>query len=286
MRRIRQLSGGYTIRSRGRFAGVSNGSPSIVTTQSVVAGAVLDADSTIASSFTSGTTWANIIAAPADGSLQSAYDLSFTGASSPTFTGSAGSPSAYFALDGGDYVTIAGGNTALINGALKTTGGNPISFWMCGSFVAKSAAASAQSFVGNSGGSGNGFMFSNGTFFDYTNKGALLTRGDTNVNNGTALGNDTSDGTNKFIAFTYDPSTRVAKVYAGATSTPQTFTQLAHTATMDATYALQFFAGGNGATPLRSGSEGRALGMANTVLSDSEVTALRALYSTRHGTSY
>ena len=50
-------------------------------------------------------------------------------ADDPAFTGAAGDPGAYFALDGGDYFTLASGaNTAFIDALQKTTGG--AAFWI------------------------------------------------------------------------------------------------------------------------------------------------------------
>lgn len=68
-----------------------------------------DLDATIAASYGgTGQTWANLTTSPADGAGRTDYDF-FLGADGsattddPTFTGSAGDPAAYFALDGGDY---------------------------------------------------------------------------------------------------------------------------------------------------------------------------------------
>ncbi|PJF23508.1 MAG: hypothetical protein CUN56_00480 [Phototrophicales bacterium] len=78
---------------------------------SVLPSVCCDLDSTIADSYPgSGQTWSNLIASPADGAAQTDYDFYLglgSGASTddPTFTGTAGDPAAYFALDGGDYFT-------------------------------------------------------------------------------------------------------------------------------------------------------------------------------------
>lgn len=77
----------------------------------VLASTCCDLDATIAASFTSGQTWANLVASPADGASQTDYDFhlgagSGSSTDDPTFTGSAGSQSAYFACDGGDFFTI------------------------------------------------------------------------------------------------------------------------------------------------------------------------------------
>lgn len=76
----------------------------------VISSACCDLDATIADSFTSGQTWANLIASPADSAAQADYDFHL-GANNtattddPTFTGTAGNAAAYFSHDGGDYFT-------------------------------------------------------------------------------------------------------------------------------------------------------------------------------------
>ena len=79
---------------------------------SVASSTCCDLDATISASYAgSGQTWANLIASPADTAAQTAYDF-YLGINNtattddPTFTGSAGSSSAYFAMDGGDYFTL------------------------------------------------------------------------------------------------------------------------------------------------------------------------------------
>jgi len=90
----------------------------------VLASAVFDLDATQSASYPgTGTTWANLVTAPADGELQTAYNA--TGISAPPFVGTAGSPSAYFSPTTGDYWEIA--LTTFLKGLHKTTGGSD--FW-------------------------------------------------------------------------------------------------------------------------------------------------------------
>ena len=67
----------------------------------VVDSAVFDIDATQSASYGgTGTTWSNLVASPADGAAQSAYDFQLgDGADSstyPTFTGTVGDAAAYF----------------------------------------------------------------------------------------------------------------------------------------------------------------------------------------------
>lgn len=122
----------------------------------VLASAVFDLDATKAASYSgSGTTWANLVTAPADGSAQTAYDfLRGDGATSttyPTFNGSAGSAAAYFGFDGGDYFNLKSGtNTAFLNALHKTTGG--ADFWFLIAWKSPSVTGTIDGFFGNASG--------------------------------------------------------------------------------------------------------------------------------------
>lgn len=96
----------------------------------VLATAEFDIDYTNAACYPgTGQTVSNVVSAPSSGALQSAYDFylgadNTASATDPTFTGSAGDPAAYAALDGGDYMTlVSGANTAFLNGLHKTNAG-------------------------------------------------------------------------------------------------------------------------------------------------------------------
>jgi len=87
----------------------------------VLASAVFDLDATQSASYPgTGTTWANLVTAPADGSAQTAYDAAAINGIS--FVGSAGDPGAYFSPGSGDYWEIE--LTTLLKGLHKTTGGS------------------------------------------------------------------------------------------------------------------------------------------------------------------
>ncbi len=105
------LGGGFNdMRGMGQFplpgAGGGAGSDYL---DGVVASTCCDLDATISASYGgSGETWSNLVVSPADGAAQTDYDAWLgvdggAGTDNPTFTGSAGSASAYFAMDGGDF---------------------------------------------------------------------------------------------------------------------------------------------------------------------------------------
>lgn len=146
-----------------------------VTLQSIIPSTCCHIDATIAASYPgSGQTWSNLVAAPADGSSQATYNFylgntSSSAADDPTFNGSAGSPSAYFSLDGGDYfrgVAASAATAGIFNTMHKTTGGtdswvalvfrNPVTIsGVTYYFVTASSAASTtgiEYFVTSTGG--------------------------------------------------------------------------------------------------------------------------------------
>jgi len=101
----------------------------------VLSSAIIDADATMNTSYDgSSQTWVNIVPTPADGSASTDYDFrlgdsSLPSTDDPTFIGTAGSPSAYFSLDGGDEFTLnSATNTAFLDALHKTTGGT--NFWL------------------------------------------------------------------------------------------------------------------------------------------------------------
>lgn len=101
-------------RARGGLAqGVSLPPSRLSLEQSGFSNIVAQWDATLTDSYSgTGTTLANVIATPADGSAQSAYDLTMSGL---TFTGSAGDEAAYLATAGAGFAEIAANTTFLTN---------------------------------------------------------------------------------------------------------------------------------------------------------------------------
>jgi hypothetical protein len=117
-------------------------------------GACMDLDATIAASYGgSGQTWSNLINTPTVG-VKADYDfyLGKTVSAStddPTFTGSAGSSSAYFLHDGGDYFTAinTGANVGILSNIHKTT----TSGWWIGFAGRFGSTNSTSTILGNAG---------------------------------------------------------------------------------------------------------------------------------------
>jgi len=257
--------------------------PATPNMQTVVASAVADLDATIAASYASGQTVANLVTAPADGEVQSAYDFwlgtdSGSAANDPTFA------TDKFTLDGGDWFTIKA-NTTLIKDLHKTTGGAAHTFFIAGKFTARGVAINGQAIYGTGGRNaakhgtavGNGF-FGTANTYQRNNSGAA-------VASDTQGGSAFADGTYKVLAFTYEPSTKATKAYINS-ATPYTSTVGFYNSTTDASDALQVGAAGSGESPLYAAAEIKGWGMCNAVISDADFTAIRNEYITRHGAIY
>ena len=264
--------------------------------QGLIASACMDLTTADTSSYSgSGQTWANLIAVPADGSTQTAYDF-YLGAngsvtsSDPTFNGTPGTGAAYFSMDGGDYFTIAAGNTPLLRDAHKTTGGLPWSIAMVTKITTRSSGTNPNLIFGTGGATAanHGMAVKNGLFSSNVNKISFDTANGSFVAAGdyTTIPN-ISTSTYKLLVFTYTPTTRVSKSYSNS-SVPYTVTVSSYTDTTDATNPLQLFAGGSGTSdatlpPVLNGSQVQSVAIFNSVLTDSQVTVLKTFYQTRHG---
>ncbi len=264
------------------------------TLQSIIPSAVMDLDATISSSYSgSGQTWSNLIAAPADGQIQTAYDFMLGSTSGvegadPAFTGTPGDPAAYFAAAVGDFFTIKNGNTPFIKGMHKTTGGNVWSFILVGQFPQKAPSGSGvgMALFGNGGHDDTkiGFDVSTGNFFQSPDD--IIWRQNGAGNNFQTVGHDLSGAPIGVLVFTFNPATGAYKVYH-KDSTPRSVTLSGTGPATDPSYAFQILAAGNGGFPTNpSGATLVAAAACNAILSDADVTAIRSFYGTRHSRTY
>lgn len=127
---------------------------------SVISSVIGDLDATVSDSY-DGTSqiWLNVITSPADSSAQADNDyfLGLDGTSStddPTFTGSAGSASAYFLYDGGDKFALDNANTAFLS-KLHKTNETALEFWMCMAVYWPSGTSGAFNLFGTAQSSSN-----------------------------------------------------------------------------------------------------------------------------------
>lgn len=242
----------------------------------IISSCVFDVDSTIAASFPgSGQRFYNIEPTPADGSAQGGDDFQLgttTAPSStdPVFTGTAGSPSAYFALDSTQVFRVWNNtNTTFMNNLPKTTGGSlPVTFAIAFRAV---DAANTKTLIGNSGSGAS----PNLRISQNAGESVFASISDgTNTSNttGTAL----SVGTDYLVIFSIDAAGNVTRWINGVKNAALTFTPPTNTT--------------NGG-PFRIAETGGAarvyaVSMFNTAITDDQAAAIRGMYRIRHGRSY
>lgn len=123
------------MRGIGRYDHAVSAGGGASTLADIHSSACCELDATRSDSYSgSGTTWANRIASPADGAAQTDWDFdtSTISGSNPTFTGSAGSSSAYWALDGNDCFDLTNfSSTAAYTAHHSGASGSKFTIFMC-----------------------------------------------------------------------------------------------------------------------------------------------------------
>jgi hypothetical protein len=250
--------------------------------QDTVASCVFDLDATIADSYPgSGQTWFNLVASPADGSSQDQYDY-YLGAGSgvasddPTFTGSAGSSSAYFALDSGDNFTpVSGTIPNFVKNMHKTTGGTPTTLIM----AMQSGAAGYYIGTGPTSGA-SGY---DGVYWYKTDTTLLIDQFGAGSYGRSSL-SVTGDSTPMVLAVAFDYTASTIKRASNArTFTSGTMVKV--TATADPFYSFKIGSNGQGA---KTGGSCRIYGIYafNAILSDAEMDDIMDVLNARHGRTY
>lgn len=249
------------------------------------ASVIFDLDATQAASFTSGQTWANLIASPADGESQTAYDffLGIDGSSSsddPTFTGSAGDSGAYFEMDGGDFFALkSGANTTFLEDIHKTTGGSD--FW---------------------------FAFAWRTPIDDGGSSGLFTTQDGIVDNGLRVQRDASETLslvqangsgvvtvtsaadpdpqiNVLLIMSHSHSANQTRIWYDSTTAEES-SHTFGTTTTDATLAAKIGVRNGTSGIIESGTRIYAVSGGNAYLDDDDATTIANLYGARHSRTY
>lgn len=256
--------------------------PSYTPLGDIVASTVFDVDATIADSYTSGQTWANIEPTPADGAAQTDYNF-FLGATNsattddPTFTGSAGDPGAYFALDGGDFFAKTTINTSFINSLHKTTGGSD--FWIAIAFRIADGASSLGLLNTQNG------TASVGIRLEQQSGEALsfLQRGDSANSN--VLTGALTIGTDYLVIFSHSHSGNETRRWINS----RTLTAASHTfntTTNNASGLLRLSSRTATSSPAPNGTRIYAYSMGNEYLDNTKAGLIFDEYNARHGRTY
>jgi len=244
-----------------------------------VASCVFDLDATFATSYPgTGTSFLNVEPTPADGELQAEYDFG-TGVGAPTFTGTAGSPAAYFSFNNDSF---AGDNalSTFLDAIHKTTGGADYTMVMTVYYKSANTVFATNRQAGTTN---KGVMM-------YTlaadDKLKMLQRGDS--------GNSTTIETNgtlnadewNFLAVSHKHSTNESTVWLNS-SLGLTATDTFNTTTSTAS-ANEFYIGayGGGTLPLANDSRVRSFDMFNGNLTDAQMAIVATQLGTRHNDTY
>lgn len=263
------------------------GSRNTLPLSSVLASCCVDLDATLSASYGgSGQTWSNMITAPADGSAQTDFDMnlgssSSSGGDDPTFTGTANSNTAYFALNGSQFFSLKNGsNPALYAHMHIKSGGNQVPFWAL--LAANNPSDSNKTFWGTRhSGSFNGLSLT------YTAGGiARLTQA------GSASASSSDDVTNiptgdVIVLVSGDMSLTSNNVRFWVNT--RTKTQNSYTPNAATANAADFFhlcCDGNAAGILANGWKIRTFAAGNTLIGDSSAALLFNAINSRHGITY
>lgn len=254
--------------------------------------AVCDLDATIAASYAgSGTTWANLVAQPADGLSRTQYDFHLGDGSSstyfPTFNGTAGSAAAYWTTDGGDYFRLKSLTDTLPSKWHRTSGGTP--FWVAVAFRTPPGLFTAtRTFWGNAGSAVNrgvaSFVVSADTLSLVSANGAATAL----LSNMTSA---LSASTDYLYLLSVDPqqTSNNVRLWLNAT-TAVTYSMIFGESSTNSTDNFFVMANRvsttNGATAMENGTLYYSFAMGNEFLNDTKAAALFAHLRARHGRAY
>lgn len=255
------------------------------TLRGIIPSCVCDLDATRQVSYGgSGQNWANMVASPSDGSSRSAYnfvlgDTSAVAGNDPTFTGGVGSPSAYFALDGGDRFLLSGNNTTFIKNMPKSTGGT--SFWFTLAFRYASPPSGAALYSCKSTSTTQGITLVTTSdrlqFSQYGDTGSSATV----AGSGPLLVN----GTHYLVIVSRQAGGTATRFWVNSRSK----LDLAHSynaCVTDSTGKFSIGASPGGGSALGSGTRIYGFGMGNGFLDDAAAAKIFDLYNARHGRVY
>lgn len=234
---------------------------------------VAEWDATNSSSYSgSGTTWANVVASPFDSESQTAYDLTNNGA---TFTGTAGTTGAYWAIDStGDDFTLSGALTQFIKDQHKTTGGED--WWIAVALRYQNTIAANQGLFSTQtdGTAGNGHS----VYFRSADYPRALPP------NWNFASVTMADNTDYVVIVSHDHTTSTTSVKVGG-ATVQTASRTYSASTKDGTaFSIADYQGtGNG---LDADSRIYAVAMGNAAIDSSDMANILGCYETDHSRDY
>lgn len=251
--------------------------------EDVLASTVFDLDATQAASYPgSGTTWANLVTAPADGSAQTAYDF-YTGDGStsttyPTFNGSAGSAAAYWSFDGGDNFRLkSGSNTTFLANLPKTGGGND--FWAAFAITVKTGGAQQNFF------SVHNVLTNAGINIHSTASSLFRSQQRGSVSVSALSGTTIVDGSTYLFIVSHSADSNTTRFWVNS----GTAVEIAHTYSTQSSAASSpagIGASYDGSFAVFSGTRMYSFAMGNEYLDNTKAAAIIAVLEARHARDY
>jgi len=259
----------------------------------VIDSTVADLDATLSDSYTSGQTWANLIASPADGAAQTDYDF-YLGVNDtattddPTFTGSAGDSGAYFNHDGGDFFSAVDYTKSLVllNGHRTDVSGS----WVALTWRQGATLPNWNFLVGTGTWNSNDIGFS----IPVRSSGAIEFRhvGDSGLTSVTIeSAGSIAINTDYILVLSWDGTSTTNNIRSWLSSTTRNDTSISFsTQTGGSTEsAAMIGASPNEGSPtgvIASGSRIYSFAAGNELLDDAKAAAIIGHLETRHGRDY
>lgn len=241
----------------------------------VIASTVFELDATDTNSYSgTGTAWNNLIASPADGESQAAYNTTLTN-SAWTFTGTAGDQAAYWAHSTNGRFKISA-NTDFTNGLHKTTGGT--SWWAA--FVVEQPSVGQVRLAITAPNTGNGMFLQTTTGTGNTNFHVAA-----NSFNSLPIISQTPTSQFSVLVYTFNPSTGDVGLWVNTTTgTFDTDTLTAVTADASTELGIGAYADTVGGSS--SGSKIVSFAMGNEYIDDTKAGLIIGYLETKHGRDY
>lgn len=250
----------------------------------LVSSSVYDIDATQAASYGgTGQTLSNLVASPADGALQTAYNF-YLGANNtattddPTFTGSAGDSAAYFALDGGDYFSNAAAISSFMKSINKTTGGS--SHWLAFAFRFAQNDLTQVIFSTTTSTAIPGILISSSG----TENIQYAQRGDTASVSSAAPVSTLVNGSDYVAIFSVEPSTNTIRRWVNTVTKTQS-TLTFNTCVTDG-LGISIGAETDAGNKMASGTRWYGWSAGNAFIDDAEAALIFGEYERRHARDY
>lgn len=247
----------------------------------VLASTVFDLDATIAASYSgSGTNWANLVAAPADASAQTAYDFTSSGM---TFTGSVGDAAAYWSVDAttSAFTLASGVNTDFLNNLHKSSGVGD--YWFAMTFQRPAISGSEYFF-----GTANTGTAETGVNLRFASSGGTVSYRQRDSVSGVILATSTGTvplSTPSVVIVSHSYSAHNTRIWINS-GTAENLAHIFVTSAGNAARAAQISTRSTTSNGMQPSTRWYSFAMGNEYLDNTQAAAIIAHLNTRHSRTY